>query len=170
MVNIFDDYLYIFFIHIFYMKIRLKLIESSEEIARVYDFLKAFPLEYPNYSNWLKKCRKELKEGHKSGFYAKISSKIIGSIIFQKHKQQPSVLEIKNLRVAGEYKNKGVGTQLLDLTEELAKKKNFKGVQIDTHSENIDMINFLLKRGFKIEKQEPLYNPKKQETILHKKI
>ena len=72
------------------------LLTDPEEITRVYGFVKQFPLDYPNYSLWLEKCRRELELMYKKAFYTSDNSEnIIGSVIFQRHKQERSILEIK---------------------------------------------------------------------------
>lgn len=151
------------------MKIKIKKIKS-EDVGKVYDFIKDFILDYPNYNRWLKKCKKELEKGSKLGFYAVERNKIIGSVIFQMHKQEPSVLEIKNFRIIPEYRRKNVGSRLYRAVEEHAKINGFSRIQIDTHAENNEMIKFLEKHGFEIKSKEPIYSPNQIEVILSKKI
>jgi len=141
-----------------------------ENVGKIYEFIKDFILDYPNYNKWLKKCKKELEEGSKLGFYAIERNKIIGSVIFQMHKQESSILEIKNFRVKPEYQKGGVGTKLYKSIEEYAKINGFSKVQVDTHAENNEMVKFFEKQGFKIKSKEPIYTPNQIEVILLKKI
>jgi N-acetylglutamate synthase-like GNAT family acetyltransferase len=78
------------------------------------------------------------------------------------------MLEIKNFRISPINKKKGTGLLLYKLVEQYAKKQNFEGIQIDTH--NNEMIDFLLKMGFKIIKEEALYSPSQIEIILQKNL
>lgn len=86
------------------------------------------------------------------------------------YKQDKLTLEIKNFRVLQEYTNKGVGSGLYKLTEEYAKKENFEKIQVDTHSDNIPVVKFFLKKGFLIKGKEALYTPLKLEVILSKEL
>lgn len=148
---------------------KIQLLTSPEEVNLVYEFVKKFPLNYPDYFLWLKKCRRELELGYKKAFFATDSySKIMGSAIFQPHKQDCSVLELKNLRVCSEFEKKGIGSLLLHIVELFAEESSFKRIQGDVHPEN-QTIPFILKRGYHIEARETLYTAEK-EIILCKNI
>lgn len=147
------------------------LIKDSGEIKRVYEFVKQFPLDYPRYDEWLKKCKRELELGYKTGFYITNNQGcIIGSVIFQPHKKDKSILEIKNLRVFPQYQRRGVGSKLLTETEKYARKKGFLKMQVDTHSDNQQLVKFLVRKGFNIETREHLYTSKSLEIILQKEV
>lgn len=148
----------------------LRLISvSREEIQKLYDFVRRFPLDYPDYFVWLEKCRRELELGYKKAFCS-ISSggEVVGSIIFQPHKQESSVLEIKSARVDPSCKQYGIGTALIDLVEKYAKEKGFRRIRGDAHPGN-PVIEFLRRRGYKIEAQESLYTPS-LEIVLCKEV
>jgi len=151
------------------MLYRVGLIKNSDEIRRLYDFIKRFPLDYPGYESWLEKCFRELNEGYKKAFVCGVDSTIIGEIIFQPHKEIPDVLEIKNIRVEPEYQGRKVFSRLLDKTEEYAVRNKFRKIICDTHSNNDEMINVLRKNGFVAEREECLYDDR-LETILIKPI
>lgn len=148
---------------------KIQLLTNSEEIQGVYDFIKQFPLDYPDYFQWIEKCRSELQLGYKHSFYATNSGgQVIGSIIFQPHKQDKQILELKNLRVGLQFEQQGIGSLLEALTELYAKEQGYKRIQGDAHPEN-SVIDFMKKRGYRIEAQESLYTAKK-EAILVKDI
>ncbi len=144
----------------------IKLASSSEEIVKIYQYIKSFNLNYPDYDEWIKKCKRELEFGYKKAHYYERGSDMLGVIIFQPHKKEKNVLEIKNFRVSSPNKKKGIGSILYDSIEQYAKNQNFKIIQIDTHTN--EMIDFLLKRDFKIIEKEALYSPSQIETILQK--
>jgi len=147
---------------------KIQLLTSPEEVNLVYEFVKKFPLDYPDYFLWLEKCRRELELGYKKAFFATDSCEIMGSVIFQPHKQDCSVLEIKNLRVCSEFEKKGLGSLLLQLVELFAEENSFKRIQSDIHPEN-PAISLALKRGYDIKAEENLYTAKK-EIILCKDL
>lgn len=91
---------------------QLELLTDSEKVQTLYNFIKQYPLDYPNYVVWLDKCKQQLETGDKKAFYATNKDSIIGSVIFQRHKEESSVLEVKNFRVSEKYSKKGVGSAL----------------------------------------------------------
>lgn len=149
---------------------QIKLLSNIEEVQRLYDFVKQYPLDYPNYDVWLKKCKKQLEIGEKKAFYATNKDLIIGSIIFQKDKKEDLVLEVKNFRVADKHKGKGIGSALELILNSYGKSAGFKRIRIDTHHDNFDMIQFLTKKGFVFECEENLYVANKPEIIMFKDL
>ena len=141
---------------------------TKQEIIKIYQYIKSFSLSYLDYNKWIKKCKEELESNYKKAFYYKKDLDIGGVIIFQPHKKEKSILEMKNFRVSPVNKNKGIGLLLYKSVEQYAKKQNFKIIQGDTH--NNEMINFLLEKGFKIIKKERLYSPSQIEIILQKNL
>lgn len=149
---------------------KLKLLTNIKEVQRLYDFIKQYPLDYPNYPAWLEKCKRQLEIGDKKAFYATNKSDIIGSVVFQQHKKESSVIEVKNFRVAKEHSGKGVGSTLELMICSYGKSNNFKKIRLDTHYDNFPMIQFLIKRGYVLESEEKLYLPNRSEVILSKEL
>jgi GNAT superfamily N-acetyltransferase len=146
-----------------------KLVSDNDEIGQVYNFVKGFPLDYPHYLDWLEKCRRELESGYKKAFCAIDSTgRIAGSLIFQPHKKDSSVLELKNLRVAPGYEKHGIGAQLVVAAESYAKCHGFRKVQGDAHLDT-PVLAFMLKRGYLVEGKESLYTTS-LEAIISKEV
>lgn len=149
---------------------QIKLITDQREIDEAYAFIKSFPLDYPNYQEWLIKCKNELETGYKSGFLAKNGNgAVIGSIIVQPHKEDRRVLEIKNLRVAHKYENKGLGSLFCALIELYAKDKGFTRLQVDAHASS-PVVDFMKKQGFNVEAKEHIYESETLEAIIAKNL
>ena len=148
---------------------KANLITEPEEIRQLYDFIKACPLDYPNYLTWVDKCFIELEQGYKKAFAYKINDNIVGNIIFQMHKEYPHVLELKNCRVEPEYRRQKIFTELYNLVEKYARDYGFKSIICDTHSDNTIMIKTMEALGFKRKGEETLYSPR-LETILAKDL
>lgn len=149
---------------------QVKLLSDPEEVQKVYDFVKQYPLDYPDYFVWLEKCRRQLEIGDKRAFYATHKGSIIGSLIFQNHREEDSVLEIKNFRVSEEHSGKGVGSALELMLCSYGRSNGFSRIRVDTHHNNFSMIQFLIKRGYVIEGEENLYVINKTEAILAKDL
>lgn len=149
---------------------KIQLLTNPKEVQRLYFFIKQFPFDYPGYFVWLEKCKRQLELGEKKAFYATRGKEIIGNIIFQSLKKDSAVLEVKNFRVAETKRHFGVGSALESMLYSFAKSNGFRKIQVDTHQDNIEMIQFLTKRGYVAECQEFLYAPGKPEVVLSKKL
>lgn len=146
-----------------------QILTDPNLINSIYTFIQRFPLDYPDYTLWLLKCKRELELNYKHTVYITNSEGIIiGTLIFQKHKQEPQILELKNLRVHPLFENKKIGKKLIRTVEQFAIENGFKRIQGDAHSDN-PVIQFMIKMGYQIECEETLYNTKK-ESILYKDI
>ncbi|HLD37697.1 MAG TPA: GNAT family N-acetyltransferase [Candidatus Nanoarchaeia archaeon] len=150
---------------------KIQLLTSPEEVQRLYAFIRQFPMDYPDYFAWLEKCRRQLELKEKKAFYATaLDNEIIGDLIFQNLKGSQNVLEIKNFRVAQTHQRFGVGSALESMLYSFAKSTGFKRIQVDTHQDNLEMIQFLIKRGYNPEAQAYLYTLNKSEVILSKSL
>ncbi len=148
----------------------IKLITDPIEINRLYDFIKRFPLDYPNYDGWVEQCYEELRLGTKRAFICELEGVVIGDLIFQRHKKESSILEIKNLRVESQYRRRKIASRFLRDVEEFARNNgDYKRLIIDTHIDNLPVIKTLEKSGFKVESKERLYG-QKEEAILIKDL
>jgi len=137
-----------------------------EEAVRVYNFIKGKNLDYPGYADWVEKCKRQLEIGEKRAIATSVNNQVIGSIVFQCLKGDNKIMEVKNFRVDENHKRLGVGSSLDHSLFNLAKSEGFRKIQIDTHSNNAEMISFLIKRGYVAQSQENLYSPNKKEIIL----
>lgn len=144
---------------------KIKLLRNKEEIIKLNEFISSYPLNYPDYDLWTEKCIGELLTGYKKTFYAPDMQRIVGCVIFQRHKEDSSILEIKNFRVEVEYQNQGIGGSLDLMINRYAQENGFLRVQIDTHSTNEQMKRILLKRGYNKIAEEMLYTRSQKETI-----
>ncbi len=149
---------------------KLKSADSNKEINEVFNYIRGFNLNYPDYSAWVDKCRTELISGYKKAFYVKVSGNIVGSIIFQRHKKNKNILEIKNFRVSDYFRNKGIGTLLYSSVEKYALENKFSKIQVDANEDNTLIMKFLVNRGFKIIGKEPLYSQHQIEVIFQKDL
>lgn len=146
-----------------------QLITDPEEIRQLYEFIKRFPYDYPDYLTWVEECFRELQLGYKKAFVYRVNNQIVGNLIFQQHKEDPKVLEMKNGRVEPRYRRKKIFTNLCNAIEKYARENGFKRIIADTHNDNTSIIQTLKKLGFEVETNEPLYS-ERLETILAKDL
>lgn len=147
----------------------ITLITDAEEIKRLYDFIRAQPFDYPGYLEWVEKCRRELELGSKRALVARSQGVIVANLIFQAHKQEPHVIEIKNVRVDPHYQRRGLFTQLERQLEVRVTQEGYRRIIGDTHATNIPFIAASQKLGFRKVAEESLYNAV-LETILVKDL
>ena len=149
---------------------QIKLLTHAEELKRLYQFIKKFEEDYPDYPEWVEKCFRELQFDYKKAFVFEINKTIFANLIFQRHKEDSSILELKNSRVEKPYRRRKIFTELLNEVEGYAIDKGFKRLICDTHEDNLAVINTLKKHGFKVEDKKDLYKRNRLETILIKDL
>jgi len=149
---------------------KIHLVKDEEEIKQLYEFIKKFPLDYPSYFDWVEKCFRELQLGYKKAFVYKPNGHIVANLIFQKHKEDPKIIELKNGRVEEHYQRKKIFTLLYKAVEDNARQNNFLKIIGDTHKDNIPVIKTLKELDFKIEAEQSLYEKSKLEIILSKEL
>ncbi|WP_336703870.1 GNAT family N-acetyltransferase [Chryseobacterium indologenes] len=64
------------------------------------------------------------------------------------YKKTHTELEIKNIAVIESYRNKGIGTILIDKAKEIAKEKHYKTLTVGTSDTGFQQIIFYEKNGF----------------------
>ncbi|MBI4448287.1 GNAT family N-acetyltransferase [Candidatus Woesearchaeota archaeon] len=148
----------------------VKLVTDPDEIKSLYEFIKKFPYDYPDYLMWVEKCYRELQLGYKKAFVCKADEVIVANLVFQKHKDDSSSLELKNGRVDGGYQRKKIFSSLYNAAEAYAKENGYSRIVCDTHKDNKPVIATLKKLGFEEEAQESLYQNDKLEAVLSKKL
>jgi len=148
---------------------KVELIKDSEQVNQLYEFIKKMPLDYPDYNLWVEKCKRELELGNKKGLVIRDQDKIIAEMIFQPHKDDNKILEIKSARVDENYRGRGYFGIFLAEAEKYARKNGLKRIMIDCHSDQMKIVETTLKYGFSLESNEKLYNDK-LESILVKDI
>ncbi len=148
---------------------KVELIKDPGEVTQLYEFIKKMSLDYPDYQLWVEKCKRELELGIKKGLVMRDNDKIIAEMVFQNHKDDNKILEIKNVRVDDAYRGRGYFGIFLAEAEKYARKHDLKRIMVDCHSDQIKIVETTLKYGFKLESNEKLYNDK-LESILVKDI
>jgi len=143
-----------------------------EEIRQIYEFIKKFPEDYPSYFDWVEQCFEELDSGYKKAFFceSEYNGNIIGNLIFQKHKQDPTILEMKNGRIEPKYRRKKIFTDMYYELERYARDEGFKRIIGDCHESNISVIKTLESLGFTPDSIETIYDSKTKEIIFKKDL
>jgi len=139
---------------------------SPSEVGNVIDVLRRpriwipTQVDYPDHQVWLDKTEAQIASGKKRAFLAYNGIEPIGSVVYQRHEQQPDVLEIRSISVVPESNGRYVGSFILRNTEIEGAANDFPGVDtvmVDTKVSNTEMIDFLLKHGYVVVEITDLY-------------
>ena len=157
------------------MLYKSSLVKDPKEIEEVYSFIKKHPMDYPGHDEWCQKAYRETVLGYKKivailNTDKKGNIEVVGSILFQPDKQDPSVLEMKNIRVAEKYRKIRIFTRLLSDVEKYAKEQGFKRLYVDAGTDYKDIISALGKRGFSVVAKENLYSNERLEVLFAKDV
>ena len=116
-------------------------------------------LDYPDYSNWMNQVHAQIRNESKRAMTAIEDGRIIGTVLYQKHKILQDTLEIKNISISPEKKGRHIASFLLRNAEiEGLRDYNSRRVMVDTKANNIDMRSFLLSCRYRVLKEQDLYN------------
>ena len=96
---------------------------------------------YPNYTQWIHKCKKENRET----VIAYVDNKIVGFIIF---KVRLDSVKLCQIFIKPEMRKKGVGFKLLSYFEEYAKHLNTTYIYTTINQENKQTISFFEKNNY----------------------
>ena len=127
-------------------------------------------VHYPDYFDWLGKVHVELKAEVKRAMVALDHGQVCGVIIYQEHKNQKGVLELKNLTVRPDLRGRYIASFLLRNTEiEGGDEFGADSVICDAKASNFSIGSFLLKQGYQALGQVDLYKLKTGDDIIYNK-
>ena len=143
-------------------------IQSRKELSQAIDFLHKQDLNYPNYDNWVQKTESELDSGYKNAILAFSGGKIVGDLVYQQHKKNPRFLELKNLRVHPEIRERNFARFMLKQVE--VENQNYDAIIIDAPSEHPEIISFMQTEGYISLLSKPLYDDGAPDIVMIKPI
>lgn len=80
-------------------------------------------------------------------FVARESGRIVGVVVL---KSSPRECEIKSISVNEEYRNKGIGGQLIAKALDFCRKLHAKNIIVGTGNSSLEQLRFYQKSGFRI--------------------
>ncbi len=128
-------------------------------------------VNYPDYDAWLHKVHGELKSEHKRALVAFTGGVVCGTVIYQRHKTQGDVIEVKNITVRPEEQGRLVASFLMRNTE-IEGVRDFPGttaVVCDAKADNMPMRAFLSRNRYAQVGQADLYGLGAGTDILFRK-
>jgi ribosomal protein S18 acetylase RimI-like enzyme len=128
--------------------------------------------DYPDHESWLHKAYGELSSNKKRAIVASHNGRVVGATIYQRHKEKPELLELKNFTVRPDYEGRYVGSFLLRNTEieGLREFKDIIGITLDSKTNNHAFKHFVTKRhGYFIAHKTDLYSQGTGEDYIFQK-
>ena|SRR3989344_6781485 len=148
----------------------IKQDESLRDLNLLKRFLHEHDLGYPFYHDWVEYvCIPEVKDGYKTAVLALHNKIIVGDFIWQPHKELPRTIEGKNMRIHPNIRDRGLAYFLMKQCE-AESKKNFDVIIVDIPGDRKDVKKFLLRYGFRVLYQSPLYTDNRLETVLVREL
>lgn len=149
------------------MNISIREPTSYLDVKFLTDFLFNHNLDYPNYEQWVLRCKTEIEIGYKKAIIAWEENKIAGCAIFQSHKELPNIREIKNLRIDSKYKNRRFGSFLLRQVEYF-ERESYSYLIADFRENLLEVERLLLSEDYSIVATRNLYDQKFDKIALKK--
>lgn len=138
-------------------------IDDLEELYNVLNDALEKGVNYPGWKKGVYPIRDDAEQGIENGtlFVAVLKDNIVGTIILN-HEPEEAYKEIKwgfefdysdvfvvhTFLVHPEYKQRGVGKQLMDFAEQYAKDTKIKSIRLDVYEGNLPAIQLYKKCGF----------------------
>jgi ribosomal protein S18 acetylase RimI-like enzyme len=138
-----------------------------KQLKGLISFLAKQDLNYPRYDDWVQKTEYELDSGYKKAILAFSEGKLVGNLIYQKHKEIPEFLELKNLRIHPDFRMRDFGRFMLKQAE-VENSGKYDAIICDCHSEQSEIIRFLQSCNYIPIKSIPLYDKNTLEVVLTK--
>ena len=114
--------------------------------------------DYPAHMEWREKAIEEIKDDKKRAMIAYWGAEAVGSIVYQRHPSNPTVVEIRNVSVERHARGRHIASFLLAQTEHEA-AVDFPGatmITTDTKRTNIGLLSFAAKNGYYVEAEATL--------------
>jgi|SRR3989344_3249866 len=148
----------------------VRQVDDSRDLKLLRNFLHNHELGYPRYDEWVDcTCAPEIENGYKRGIIALHENKIVGDMIWQPHKELPRTTEGKNLRIHPGVRGRGLAYFLMRQCESESRAIS-DTLLVDVPGDQQDVKMFLLRYGFSVLYQAHLYDDKRLETIMVKKL
>ncbi len=126
---------------------------------------------YPDYDDWLHRVHGELCSERKRAIVAIDGGEIVGAVIYQRHKQDPGALELKNLTVRPDARGRYIAS-FLARNLEIEGLRDFPGVRrilCDAKRENVPIRWFFLRHRYVIAGSLDLYGLGAGEDLVFEK-
>ncbi len=144
-------------------------VEDKKDLEKLIKWIRPQGLNYPNWYSWVNKSFFEILSGYKKAIIVESNNLVLGSIIYQTHKENKWLLEIKNARISPRFWNKYCGSFLFKQVEVETKGK-YGAIICDLKSNQKGVFNFLLRQGYIPFGERALYDNHNPDIIMVKPL
>ncbi|MFH1174562.1 MAG: GNAT family N-acetyltransferase [archaeon] len=151
---------------------RFRSIDSLTDVRKVADFLVVQDLSYPGYQDWVMRTEHELAKGFKTAIIAEANKRIVGDLVYQQHKSLPKTMELKNMRIHPDVKDRYFAQFMLRNAEREARLQGMDRILCDVRETPAmdDVLNVLFRTGYNVLFRVPLYESMQEEIVLSKEL
>ena len=126
--------------------------------------------DYPDFGDWVQKVWAQLKREEKRALVGISAGRIIGAVVYQRHRELPGALEVKNLTVRPDLQGRHVASFMLRNAEvEGVRDFGVSEVLVDAKARNAAIRAFLCRNGYSVAGMLDLYGLRAGEDLLFRK-
>jgi len=140
---------------------------DRKDLQELIDFIILQDLGYSNYNNWVQRTEHELDKGYKSVILAFSGRELVGDLIYQPHKEVACFLELKNLRIHPELRERKFAEFMLKQPE-VENKGKYDAIICDIPAFRPKIVKFMESQGYEVFRTLPLYNKNRGDAVMLK--
>lgn len=141
---------------------------SKEEIDELKKILISQNLDYPNYTNWVKKIVDEISDGKRYAFGLFSGEVLRGDGVIRV--TSSGTVELRNFYLAPDSRKKGNGTKLLNYIEDYCVERGYSQIKVDSDVSDVNTVKFFLRHDFEFQSRADFYGRGKDSYLLVKKL
>jgi ribosomal protein S18 acetylase RimI-like enzyme len=117
--------------------------------------------EYRRYRRIYQRAMEEARQGRRILFVAEVNGEIVGQIFVQlspsrsRRKGKPTTGYLQSFRIKPHFRNRGIGTRLIEQAEEVLKEHGFQRAVIAVAQDNLDARRLYERQGYSVFTQDP---------------
>lgn len=128
-------------------------------------------VDYPDFDEWAEKVHAQLRSESKRAVVAVSGGCVVGAAVYQPHRSEAGVLEIKNLTVRPDARGRHVASFLLRNAEvEGLRDFGSRSVVVDAKARNFAIGAFLLRNGYAALGARDLYGLGAGADVVYRKV
>lgn len=126
--------------------------------------------DYPDFEDWAQRVHAQLKSEAKRAVVALSAGAVVGAAVYQPHRSDPRVLEVKNITVRPDARGRLLATFMLRNAEvEGAADFGCREAAVDAKARNSALRAFLFKSGYRVDRVEDLYGLGAGADVVYRK-
>ena len=126
--------------------------------------------DYPDYGDWVQKVWSQLKREEKRALIGVSAGRMVGAVVYQRHRALPYALEVKNITVRPDLQGRRVASFLLRNAEvDGARDYGSSEVLVDAKVRNTAVRAFLARNGYSVARVLDLYGLRAGDDVLFRK-